>query len=165
MGTWNALTGDERRWVRKLVRRGCSYREIAAEIGRSQGAVGVIIRDELGGGRLTLVEWCPGPGRLSLSEREEIHLGLERGASLSEIARRLGRSTSTVSREVKVNGGRVVYRASKAHRRAFEAARRPKHPSWVDTLCSERSSKSGSRSGGRPSRSAAACNPSSPTIR
>ena len=126
MGAWNALTGDERRWVRKLARQGCSYREIAAEVGRSQGAVGAVIRDELGGGRLTLVEWCPGPGRLSLSEREEIHLGLERDASLSEIARRLGRSTSTVSREVKANGGRVVYRASKAHRRAFEAARRPK---------------------------------------
>src|SRR5215218_6509768 len=42
------------------------------------------------------------------------------------IAARLGRSTSTVSREVNRNGGRRNYRATKADERAWERARRPK---------------------------------------
>ena len=50
--------------------------------------------------------WTPGPGRLVLEEREEISLGLHRGASLTSIADGLGRSLSTVSREVAANGGR-----------------------------------------------------------
>jgi len=51
---------------------------------------------------------------------------LERGESFTAIAGRLGRVTSTISREVNANGGREVYRAAKAHRRAFDQARRPK---------------------------------------
>ena len=120
------LTAEERKRIRKLAREGQTYRFILAEVGRSMGAVGKVIRDELGGGRMTLVEWSPGPGRLSLAEREEIHLGLERGESFAAIAWRLGRVTSTVSREVHRNGGREGYRASRAHRAAFERARRPK---------------------------------------
>src|SRR6202161_2271256 len=53
--------------------------------------------------------WTPGPGRLVLEEREEISLGLHRGASFSSIAGGLGRSLSTVSREVAANGGRCGY--------------------------------------------------------
>ena len=59
-------------------------------------------------------------------EREEIALGLEREESFTAIAARLNRVTSTISREVHANGGRVNYRASTAHRRAWEQARRPK---------------------------------------
>jgi IS30 family transposase len=42
------------------------------------------------------------------------------------IARSVGRSTSTISREVKANGGRRNYRAFSAHNRAYRQARRPK---------------------------------------
>jgi IS30 family transposase len=63
---------------------------------------------------------------LSLEEREEISRGLAEGVSLSEIATRLGRAPSTVSREVSHNGGRANYRALRADRRAWELARRPK---------------------------------------
>jgi IS30 family transposase len=42
------------------------------------------------------------------------------------IATRIGRATSTVSREVGSNGGRSHYRAVRAHHRAYEQARRPK---------------------------------------
>ena len=45
---------------------------------------------------------------------------------MSSIARRLGRSPSTVSREVRANGGRENYRIWTAHCRARESARRPK---------------------------------------
>jgi IS30 family transposase len=44
------------------------------------------------------------------------------------IAARLGKATSTVSREVAANGGRAQYRAWRAHQRAREQARRPKTP-------------------------------------
>jgi len=63
---------------------------------------------------------------LSLEEREEISRGLAEDVSLREIARRLGRAPSTVSREVAHNGGRANYRALGADRRAWERAQRPK---------------------------------------
>ena len=65
-------------------------------------------------------------GALRLEEREEISRGIAAGRSLREIARDLGRSPSTVSREIGRNGGRQVYRASRADRRAWNLALRPK---------------------------------------
>lgn len=64
--------------------------------------------------------------RLSLSEREEIRAGIERGESATEIACRLERHSSTVSREIAANGGREEYRAVNAHDRAVALAARPK---------------------------------------
>ena len=48
--------------------------------------------------------------------------------TFTAIAVSLGRTVSTVSREVKANGGRDAYRAHVAHQRAFEQSRRPKTP-------------------------------------
>ena len=53
--------------------------------------------------------WTPRAGRLSVDEREQILVGLAQGESLSAIARSLRRSPSTVSREVKANGGPKSY--------------------------------------------------------
>jgi DNA-binding CsgD family transcriptional regulator len=64
--------------------------------------------------------------KLTLIEREEISRGLASGESMRAIAARLGRSASTVSREVGRNGGRRNYRALKADERAWEQALRPK---------------------------------------
>lgn len=55
---------------------------------------------------------------LSLEEREEISRGLAQGESMRSIAARLGRASSTVSREVAHNGGPSRYRALAADRRA-----------------------------------------------
>jgi IS30 family transposase len=63
---------------------------------------------------------------LSLAEREEISRGLASGDSMRAIAACLGRSASTVSREVNRNGGRQDYRATVAEERAWHRARRPK---------------------------------------
>ena len=63
---------------------------------------------------------------LSLAEREEIALGVGCGEAAVVIARRLGRLTSTVTRELARNGGRLGYRAARADLRALEQARRPK---------------------------------------
>ena len=67
------------------------------------------------------------PGsRLLLGEREEIRAGLERGDSLRRIAVGIGRSASTVSRELARNGSEQGYRAHVAQRRADDEARRPR---------------------------------------
>jgi IS30 family transposase len=70
----------------------------------------------------------PAGGRyLSLAEREEITVGLAAGESLRVIAARLGRSPSTVSREVRRNSrGRRHYRAVAAQGQAQWRAARPK---------------------------------------
>ena len=63
---------------------------------------------------------------LTLSEREEISRGLEGRLSLRCIARRLQRAASTISREVKRNGGAQHYRAVQSDQAAWDRARRPK---------------------------------------
>lgn len=63
---------------------------------------------------------------LSLAEREEISRGLAAGDSMRQIAIRIGRAASTVSREVARHGGRRQYRAARADRRAWRQAKRPK---------------------------------------
>ncbi|MEU8703035.1 helix-turn-helix domain-containing protein [Streptomyces sp. NPDC048680] len=55
-------------------------------------------------------------GRLTQQERQQIALGLADGLAYAEIARRLDRPTSTVTREVMRNGGPTAYRAELAHR-------------------------------------------------
>lgn len=63
---------------------------------------------------------------LTLFEREEISRGLAVNQSIRQIALGLGRSPSTVSREVKRNGGRHKYRAFHADARAWDMSKRPK---------------------------------------
>jgi len=63
---------------------------------------------------------------LSFAEREEIALGRAAGESMRTIAARLGRSPSTISRELSRNAAGGRYRASSAHVLAYERASRPK---------------------------------------
>jgi IS30 family transposase len=63
---------------------------------------------------------------LSLSEREEISRGVVAGHSMRAIAASMGRAPSSVSREIRRNGGCKAYRASEADQAAWEQARRPK---------------------------------------
>jgi IS30 family transposase len=74
---------------------------------------------------------APAPHRralaaLRLEEREEISRGIAVGQSIRQIALGLGRAPSTVSRELRRNGGRQCYRANQADMRAWERALRPK---------------------------------------
>lgn len=59
-------------------------------------------------------------------EREEISRGICHGDSMSQIARFLGKAPSTVTREVKANGGRDSYRIWPAHLQAQNNTKRPK---------------------------------------
>jgi IS30 family transposase len=63
---------------------------------------------------------------LTLSEREEISRGVVAGRSIRSMAESLGRAPSTLSREIRRNGGRRRYRANKADQAAWNRARRPK---------------------------------------
>ena len=70
-------------------------------------------------------------GALTLREREEISRGLAMGLTLRAIASRLGKSPSTITREVARNGGARKYRAAQAHERVLRKARRPKSPALL----------------------------------
>lgn len=63
---------------------------------------------------------------LTLAEREEISRAVVGGHSIRSVAARLGRAPSTISREVRRNGGRQGYLANQADQLAWERARRPK---------------------------------------
>jgi IS30 family transposase len=63
---------------------------------------------------------------LTLAEREEISRGVVAGQSFRSMAASLGRAPSTISREIRRNGGRCRYRANKADQAAWDRAKRPK---------------------------------------
>lgn len=64
---------------------------------------------------------------LSLAKREEISRGIVANLSIRAIAAQLGRSPSTISREINRNGGYTNYRAVHADQNAWDNAQRPKH--------------------------------------
>jgi DNA-binding transcriptional ArsR family regulator len=84
-------------------------------------------------------------GRLTQQERQQIALGVADGLAYAEIARRLDRPTSTITREVMRNGGPTAYRADLAHRATERRARRrgqavprgPQAPAQADGRDSE----------------------------
>jgi transposase, IS30 family len=119
------LTMEQRRLARRLNAKGLSLREIGRQVGCCHEVVRTIVRRE-SKRPVRSDAWQPGAGRLRLADREEISLGLRGGETFTAIAARLGKATSTVSREVAANGGRRDYRAWRAHQRARAQARRPK---------------------------------------
>jgi IS30 family transposase len=103
-------------------KKGLPFVVIGRELDRSTSAVFNAVKAAGG--------VCPKPRRrcarmLQATDREEISRGLAAGRSAREIARYLGRPASTISREIKRNGGRQAYRASTADARAWREARRP----------------------------------------
>jgi IS30 family transposase len=120
------LEHRQRFWT--AIARGVSSEAAAAEAGVS-GPVGVRWFRE-GGGMPTVTLAAPSGRYLSFVEREEIALLRAGGGGVREIARRLGRSPSTISRELRRNaatrGGRLDYRATTAQWHADRRARRPK---------------------------------------
>ncbi len=103
---------------------GESQRSIARALERSPSTVRTQLLSSGWRRPVPASEWCS--LRLSLGEREEISRGIAQGESLRSIAQRLGRSSSTVSREVANNGGCDRYRAVAAHRASRRRAERPK---------------------------------------
>jgi transposase, IS30 family len=120
------LSAGQTQMAHRFRARGLSLRQVAREVGCSYQWVRLITCSS---DRTSRSEgWVPRAGRLQLSDREEISLGLHGGETLSAIATRLNRAVSMVSREVAANGGRGEYRAWRAHQRARQQGRRPKSP-------------------------------------
>ena len=110
------------------IAKGLSSDEAAVAVGASQAAGSRWFR-ERGGMATFMLE--PLSGRfLSFEEREEIALLRAQSTGVREIARRLGRAPSTISRELRRNAatrdGKLEYRASVAQWKAELMARRPK---------------------------------------
>ena len=115
----------EREFWRQIA-TGLSTRDAAAAVGVSRAAGKRWFGN---GGGMPTVELSEPSGRyLSMAEREEIAV-LRRHCSVGEIARRLGRAVSTISRELRRNatdGDPSRYRATVAQAAADQRARRPK---------------------------------------
>jgi transposase-like protein len=119
-------------WVK--IAEGLTSEDAALACGVS-GPVGTRWFRQRGG--MPAIGLGPSSGRyLSFAEREEIALLRAQHVGVREIARRLGRSPSTISRELKRNaatrGGRLEYRASTAQWKAELMARRPKTAKLVE---------------------------------
>jgi hypothetical protein len=122
------LRRDVERLFWQEVARGRNSEEAAVAVGASQAAGSRWFRER--GGMPTFM-LAPLSGRyLCFEEREEIALLRAQGTGVRDIARRLGRSPSTISRELRRNaatrGGKLDYRASVAQWKAELMARRPK---------------------------------------
>ena len=110
-------------------RKGDSLQKIAQLFDRNHSAIqGILART--GGIQ-------PAPRRrsrwaLTLGEREEISRAIVADRSIRSIAASLGRAPSTISREIKRNGGLERYRANQADQGAWDRARRPKDCKLVE---------------------------------
>ena len=107
-----------RRW-----KQGESLSEIGRALGRDPGTIFSMLHRRGG--------FAPRPRMrdtrsLRPHEREEISRGIASGSTMREIARALRRAPSSISRELRRNGGRARYRACRAEQFAWHRARRPK---------------------------------------
>ena len=103
--------------------KGDSLHEIARLFDRHHPSIQRILAET---GGIRPAQRCRSRLALTLAEREEISRAMVAGHSIRSIATSLGRAPSTISREVKRNGGHESYRASQADRAAWDRARRPK---------------------------------------
>jgi len=123
-----SLRRDVERLFWHEIAKGLSSDDAAVAVGASQAAGSRWFRER--GGMPTFMLASLSGRYLSFEEREEIAMLKAQGASVREIARRLERSPSTISRELRRNaatrGGKLDYRASVAQWKAELMARRPK---------------------------------------
>jgi transposase len=123
---------EDRRRFWALIAVGQSSEAAAMDVGVSQAVGTRWFRDAGGMPPSTLARSSkPMSGRyLSFADREEIAVCRAQGLGVREIARRLGRAPSTISRELRRNAatrsGGLEYRATTAQWHAERAARRPK---------------------------------------
>jgi len=115
-------SADERRELWDRWKRGESISKIGRALDRAPGTIHSTIRQH---GGVVPLERRRSRLALTVSEREEISRGVAAGESARRVAARLGRSPSTVTREIARHGGRRRYRAAEADKRAWESVRRP----------------------------------------
>ena len=137
----------------RAIAEGASLEEAGALVGVAASTLMRRLREDPGRVHRRLRE-----DALTLEEREEIRLGIDRGERDTEIARRLRRHRGTIGREIKRNGGRAQYRAFAASDRALERRCGPRTPGPRDAPgCGRRSRDCCALRSGRPSRSPSGC--------
>ena len=104
-------------------KQGQSLSEIGRALGKHAGSIHGMVSSN--GGFIPAVR-RRSRRALTLAEREEISRGLAADRSIRQIAARLGRAPSTVSREIACHGGAHIYRATEADAQAWVHACRPK---------------------------------------
>ena len=104
-------------------RKGETLHQIAGLFDRYHSSVHRILAES---GGICPTERHRSSSALTLTEREEITRGVVAGGSIRSMAASLGRAPSTISREIRRNGGPGGYRASRADQAAWDRARRPK---------------------------------------
>ena len=114
--------------VMRALSSGATQSEAAVAAGLSRGTVVRLVGEH---GVMALRERKPRPDQLSIAEREEIMLAIQRNEPDAVMARRLGRYRSSIWREISHNGGRRHYRAYRAQGRADSCARRNRPQWWV----------------------------------
>src|SRR3954471_19543666 len=123
---------EERRRFWVFIAEGLSSEDAAMKVGVSQpvGSRWFRVSGGLAPSHLARSSKPLSERYLSFAEREEIALLRAQGQGVREVARRLGRAASTISRELRRNaatrGGGLDYRATAAQWHAERAARRPK---------------------------------------
>jgi IS30 family transposase len=113
----------------RAVALGATHRDAARVAGIATSTLTLCLAEH---GVGVLRERTPRADALTIDDREEIFLGIERAESDLDIGARIGRHRATVWREIKENGGRKRYRPHRAQQRADEGARRSRRP-WTET--------------------------------
>ena len=103
--------------------KGESLQQIAQLFDRNHSSIQLILAAT---GGIRPAPRCRSRLALTLAEREETSRAMFAGHSIRSIAAQLGRAPSTISREIKRNGGQACYRASQADQSAWDRGRRPK---------------------------------------
>jgi IS30 family transposase len=103
--------------------KGESLQRIAHLFDRNHSSVHQVLAQT---GGIRPARRCRSRLALTLAEREEISRAVVAGHSIRSIAGTLGRAPSTISREIRRNGGQGRYRASRADQAAWDRACRPK---------------------------------------
>mgnify|MGYP000208563008 CR=1 FL=1 len=117
------LSNIEKLKIWHLWREGKTLSEIGLTVDKHAGSIFGVLK--LKGG-ISPVQRKRRASFLSLQEREDISRGLASDLPIREIARRMARPPSTISREISRNGGITRYRAIAADKNAFNRALRPK---------------------------------------
>jgi len=117
------LSPDEKLVVWEQWKKGESFSDIGRIVNKHAGSIFGVLKIHGGIAPATKKRSLKS---LQLWEREEISRGLSAGLSLRAISRNLNRAPSTISREVRSNGGEDRYRAVNADDNAWSRASRPK---------------------------------------
>ena len=98
-------------------KQGDSLQMISQLFDRNHSSIQRILAES---GGIQPAQRCRSRLALTLAEREEVSRAIVTGVSIRALARRLGRAPSTISRELRRNGGREAYRATQADQHAWD---------------------------------------------